>query len=434
MNKKQYLPWLMWFFPLAFFGFQFILRLFPGLVMTEFLTKYQITATDFGVFASLYYLGYAGMQIPMASLLDKYGPRQIIACSALLCGFAVWLMLLCDIWWVALLSRFLIGVGSVVGFLGTSKVISIWFAKEKYARLVGLTFSFGLLGALYGGRPVSMIIEQIGWQSMLGLLGLAAILLGLLNYSFVRNKNQKTTTSNSTLVADLKKLITHPSLLILAFANFLMVGALEGFADVWGVPYLMASRHLTKVEAASITSFIFMGMLFGGPILAYFSEKFKAHFQVTSLCGLLMAGLMIVILIFNLQLSQSVLMMLMFTIGILCCYQVIVFAIGAELVPHHLLSVTVAFLNCINMLGGSFFHSVIGRLMDFFEPGMVEGIKTYSVEAYTYTLLIIPIASLIGAFLVWYSRRKSKNVLALNQTIMVDDNTFTHKRGTHLLN
>lgn len=416
-SNKAYVPWLMWFFPLAFFGFQFILRLFPGLVMPELLEKYQISATDFGLFASLYYLGYAGMQIPMALLLDKYGPRQIIAFSAILCGLSVWMMLWFNSWPIALLSRFLIGVGSVVGFLGTSKVISQWFAKEKYARLVGLTFSFGLLGALYGGRPVSMMIDNMGWEYMLGALGVVALILGLFNYSFVRNKAKVVNTNaSSSVFSDLKQLGKYKSLFILAFANFLMVGSLEGFADVWGVPYLMTARDLTKVQAASITSFVFVGMLFGGPILAYFSEKFKAHYSVTFLSGLMMSALMIVVLMFNQLLTTNTLMMVMFAIGILCCYQVIVFAIGQDMVPSHLMSVTIALLNCINMLGGSFFHSSIGRLMDFFEAGtVVDGVTVYSTSTYTYALCIIPIASLLGSMLVWVSKRKNIRELSALQ-------------------
>lgn len=413
MQNRLFLPWVMWFFPLAFFGFQFILRLFPGLIMPEFLAKYQITATDFGLFASLYYLGYAGMQIPMALLLDRYGPRNVITCSAMLCGLAVWMLLYFDSWPIALLSRFLIGVGSVVGFLGTSKVISMWFSKERYARLVGLTFSFGLLGALYGGRPVSMMIEQMGWEKVLGLLGLVAFFLGLFIFVFVRNKAEPQKESLPVLTA-LKKLLTHKSLLILAFANLLMVGALEGFADVWGVPYLMAARDLTKIEAASLTSFIFVGMLFGGPILAFFAEKYKSHYSVVMLSGIAMASLMLFLLMFNFMLPTSVVIAVMFLTGLLCCYQVIVFAIGAELVPSHLMSVTIAFLNCINMLGGSFFHSSIGRLMDFFEQGtMIDGVKFYSVETYTYTLTLIPIASLLGALMVWWSKKENNRELSL---------------------
>lgn len=408
MTSARFLPWVMWFFPLVFFGFQFILRLFPGLVMPEFLDKYQITATDFGLFAALYYIGYASMQIPLALLLDKFGPRLVIGLCAILCGIATWMLVLFQSWPIALLSRFLIGVGSVVGFLGASKVISLWFPKQRYARIVGLTFSFGLLGALYGGRPISMLIERLGWEQVLGLLGMSAIVIGILVFCFVRNKSTEEGDQNLPVFASLKKLLNHKSLFILAFANFLMVGVLEGFADVWGVPYLMAARGITKIEAASLISFIFVGMLFGGPLLAYLSEKFNAHHGVTMACGLLMTFLLSCLIFFNPFLSSTLVMLMMFSIGVLCCYQVIVFAIGAELVPAYLMSVTIALLNCINMLGGAFFHTTIGGLLDLFEKAtVVDGVRIYSLSSFTIALSVIPLASLFGSFLVWWSKKKS---------------------------
>ena len=406
-NEQRFFPWLMWFFPVSFFAFQFILRLFPGLVMPEFLQQYNITANDFGTFAALYYLGYAGMQIPMAILLEKYGPRVVIGLSAILCGFATCLFIMFDSWPIALLSRFLIGVGSVVGFLGTSTVVSQWFPANRYARLIGITFSFGLLGALYGGRPVGLLIQQMGWEKVCLILGSCAILIGLFVLAFVRTKHFAQEKKEPVLKS-LKMLITNKPLLLLALGNFLMVGSLEGFADVWGVPYLVSARELSTVDAASIVSFIFVGMLFGGPILAFISEKFKAHHQVTMLSGILMAFLLGIVLLMNAQLPLFALRMVMFLIGVLCCYQVIVFAIGAQLVTPALLGISVAFLNCINMFGGSFFHKSIGLLMDYFEPSLLDATKVYSLSSYTSTLTLIPLAAIVGSFLVWLSNRSSK--------------------------
>lgn len=406
--NKAYFPWLMWLFPLSFFGFQFILRLFPGLIMPEIMSKYAVNASQFGMFASLYYLGYAAMQIPMALLLDKYGPRLIISGSAILCGLACWMVVYFDGWYWALLSRFFIGVGSVVGFLGTSKVISVWFPKSRYAKLVALTFSFGLLGALYGGRPVSVLIESFNWETVLNLLGAAAIIIGLLVLIFLRHRPQATTEPAMPLGASFKALLTNKPLLYLAVGNLLMVGALEGFADVWGVPFLMQSLHLSKTEAASIISFIFMGMLVGGPILAWVSDKCGSYYTVTIGAGLIMALALTAFILFNTVLSSFLLYAIMFGIGALCCYQVLVFAIGTQLVPDRLMNITVAFLNCINMLGGFFFHTLIGYCMDWFEPTtLVQGAQIYSTATFTSALMVIPLASLVGATLIWRSHYRS---------------------------
>jgi len=401
----------MWAFPLAFFAFQFILRLFPGLVISEFYAKYHISAVDYGLFASLYYFGYASMQIPVALLLDKIGPRIVLSASAILCALSTWILVASSSWELALISRFLIGVGSVVGFLGTSKIISQWFPQNRYAQLVGLSFSFGLLGAVYGGRPVSFMIDHLGWQEVAKLISLTALALGVLTFLFLRGKNTPQ-EEHYPVLSSLKQLFSYKPLIVLAFANLMMVGALEGFADVWGVSYLMAARGIAKGEAAGFTTYIFIGMLFGGPILGFFAEKFKAHHSVILFAGIGMASLMFIVLCFNTFLSDYSLMAVLFLIGILCCYQVVVFAVGAQLVPIHLMGITIALLNCINMFGGSFFHGAIGALMDYCDPNtLVDGVRVYSLEAYTYSLSLIPICSLLGAALVYFSKRMQNNLL-----------------------
>ena len=176
-----------------------------------------------------------------------------------------------------------------------------------------------------------------------------------------------------------------------------MVGSLEGFADVWGIPYLMTAYQLSKGDAAGLVSLVFFGMLFGGPLLALCSKKF-GNYPVITACGLGMA-LVFAILLSNHTYNGLLLSCLLFAIGVMCCYQVIVFAAGADLVAPQNLGVTVAFLNCINMLGGSFFHTSIGKIMDLFWTGTqgANGLKIYDLSTYKYALSIIPICAVVGA-------------------------------------
>src|SRR5690606_33018313 len=130
-----------------------------------------------------------------------------------------------DHWALALLSRLLIGVGSAVGFLGTSKVISQWFPKSHYARMIGYTFTIGLLGAIYGGKPTSLLVENFGWQKVTLILALVSVSIGLLAYLFLHNQPtlSQTQESNRMKLGDFKKLLVSPVLWWLALANLLMV-------------------------------------------------------------------------------------------------------------------------------------------------------------------------------------------------------------------
>ena len=151
--RHKYLPFFMWLFPLLFFAYQFILRLWPGLMMNQIMDQFSIDASHFGMLAAFYYYGYSVMQIPVAILLDRFSARRIIFVFAVLCGLAALIFTYTSNFYLALLSRFLIGAGSSVGFLGVSKVLSEWFPKVQYARMIGFSFTFGLMGGIYGADP-----------------------------------------------------------------------------------------------------------------------------------------------------------------------------------------------------------------------------------------------------------------------------------------
>lgn len=419
-NKEHYfwiIPWVMWFLPSLFFAYQFIVRIIPGLVMPELMSKFQIDATSYGFFASIYYVGYAGFQIPIALLLDRYDPKKVLAVCALLCSLGTIVLVYSDNWTLALISRFLIGIGSTVGFLGSSKMVILWFKPESYSRMMALNCTIGLLGAVYAGKPITEFIKQYGFEQVLLSVAIVGFGLAFLFASIIRNplknsvKNSvpKTNfkTEISSICKDLKIILSNRKLIIAAIGNLLMVGALEGFADVWGVSFLMAARDISKGEAARLISAIFLGMVCGGPILAYVSDKFKAIYGVTCTAGLIMGVSFFIIFNMITSLDSTRLYGILFLIGIFCSYQVLVFSIGIRIVSAPVAGIAVAFLNSINMLGGSFFHGTIGRAMDYFWTGTLDnGMKNYSAETYTQALMIIPIAAILGGLCFFLIRKK----------------------------
>lgn len=399
--KNRLFITLMWLLPLSFFTYQFILRLWPSIMMNQIMQQHAIDATAFGLLASFYYWGYAGFQVPIAVWLDKYGVKFIVFLCATICGLATLTATYSDNWYVVLASRFFVGVGSAVGILGVSKALSEWFSKENYGRMIGLTFTIGLMGAIYGGKPTTLLVEHFGSEKVATTLAFVSMAIGFAALLFYRKPKVATKEKKVEPLRfkDFLKVLTSPTLCVLAISNLLLVGALEGFADVWGVNYLVTAYGLEKASAAEITSFIFVGMLFGGPLLTLASLRL-GNFPVIALSGVAMAAIFLYVLTtptYNWGLLAS----LFFVVGVFCCYQVLVFAAGCEFVRPQLLGVTIAFLNSVNMLGGSFFHSIIGKLMDNYWTGeMVNGIRSYSLDAYNHALLVIPACSLLGAFLV----------------------------------
>lgn len=394
-SRQQLHSLVMWLMPLSFFAYQFILRLWPSLTMQDIMQQFSVDATSYGFLASVYYYGYAGAQIPIAVALDKYGPRKILVLSGALCGIGMFLFCSTDSWNVVLISRFLIGIGSAGGFLTTAKVISQCFHSESYSKMVGLSFSIGLLGAVYGGKPLSLLLQKFDWHEIGKFLSFIALVIALFAFLFLKIKTDK---SNEEFKAStVFEIFKSPTILLLAASNLLLVGSLEGFADVWGVNYLVVGYEMEKSIAAGVVSFIPIGMIFGGPLLSILSKRIGDYMGIV-FAGLIMSLCLLYVIFFRGNLLT--LRCVFFCIGIMCCYQVLIFVIANKLSKPSTLSITTAFLNCINMLGGAFFHSIIGFSMDLFSDSKINS-AAYSAETYTYALLIIPLCGIIGSIIAF---------------------------------
>ena len=395
--------WLLWLIATSFFSFQFILRLFPGLIMSDIMTKFKVNAMDFGILSAAYYFGYAGMQIPIGILLDRYSPRNVISVCALVCSAGIFSFVYSTQWSLVVFGRFLIGAGSAAGFLGTTKIIRTFFPESRFTSMVGMSFSLGLLGALYGGKPITLLIEQMGWTHVLILLAWICLIIAVVVYltfpQFSQAKQDSSSLQNkpNSAATSVRELFSNHRLIWIALSGAVMVGPLEGFADVWGISYLSTVHGYTKSHASLITSSIYCGMLLGGPILSFFADKYRAFYTIPALCGLLMALCFGLLLLASDALPSEALMVIMSFVGILCCYQVIVIGLASQVVPSHLTGLATSFANCMNMLAGSFFHLVMGSIMDLKWSGtLVDGIKLYDKQSYISAIMIIPIMLILG--------------------------------------
>lgn len=395
-------PLLMWLLPLSFFAYQFILRLMPSLMMGDMLERFNITATDFGIMSSFYYWGYAAMQIPFAILLDRYAPRVILSLSALVASLGTLLLLHTTVWEYALVGRLCIGMGSAAGFLGISKILNQWFPPAQYSWYVSLSFSVGILGAAWSGRPLALLIQSFGWQETFSAVAFVGMGIAMLLFCFLKSPLQLPASGPCTPVCNpLGAIMRRPLLWGLAVCNLLLVGPLEGFADVWGVPYFIHALGTDKATAAGFCSLIYAGMLFGAPCLALLGRLLRSEATAISIAGFAMAGLLGAILAAPHLLNTPALVTMMFFIGLCCCYQALILSLGNQIVPGPLKGLTAAFLNCINMLGGAFYHGAIGAGVD---ARHTAG-NAYLVADYQFALSIIPLGCLMGAVGILMARR-----------------------------
>ncbi len=393
-----------------------MLRVSPNVMADDILQHFQINATNFGLLMSLYYMGYAGMQIPIGLLLDMYGPRYVATTGALLCAMGGLLFASTDHWYLALLSRLMIGMGSSAAFISTSKVIRLWFPEKYFSIFVAFTVTLGLLGAFSGGKPTAQWVALYGWKYTLLGMSFATLAVSAFIYMLVKNSHKEEsqhTVLEKGFFKSLISLMIEKQILWVAFFGALLTGPLCAFADVWGVSYLVHAYGLDKPRAAEACAIIYIGMAAGGPLLAFFGSQHHLYKKVISLSGAVMAAVLIGIL--SVKMDYKTLIAALFIMGVFCSYHILMFALVLEDVPKKISGVMVGFVNTINMLSGLFYLPIIGFLLDTCWTGqMLNGTRIYSAGAYKVAFSVIIIGLIIGAIGFLLLRNSSKKEVSIN--------------------
>lgn len=398
--------WSMWAIASFFYAYQYVLRVLPNIMMNDILSRFQIDAALFGQYSGLYYLGYAGMHIPVGILLDRYGPRWVLTACILLTVIGLLPLLYADHWIYPSLGRALIGMGSSAAILGVFKVVRLSFPERKFTIMLGFSVTIGLLGALYGGEPVNYWLTQWGADRVLQMIIAIGLVLAILTALII--PNFPVDNRNKGWWDDVKAVLSQPMILLVCLLAGLMVGPLEGFADVWGKEYLKSVYQLDDKMAASLPSLIFLGMCFGSPFLSWAAAKTQSYLGFIILSAGVMGAAFVLLLTGSLNIT--VLSLLFTVVGIFCAYQILAIYVASTYVPEKLIGLTTACANMIIMVFGYLFHTLIGQILKHhWNDTIVDGIPVYDPKAYTLALAVIPaglILAAIGFSLLWYLRRR----------------------------
>jgi predicted MFS family arabinose efflux permease len=396
--------WGLWIAASLFYAYQYILRVMPNIMMEDITQQFHIDSTIFGQFSGVYYLGYSLMHLPIGIMLDRFGPRKVMTGCILLTVIGLLPIIFAEHWVYPLIGRALIGTGSSAAILGAFKIIRMVFKEQHFTRMLSFSVTIGLIGAIYGGGPVSYLSSTLGYHIVVQIFAVFGLLLAILTY-FIVPEMEKSTHS-STISADIKQVITNPSVVSLCLLAGLMVGPLEGFADVWGSAFIKRVYGFDPTAASYLPSMIFVGMCFGAPVLSFIAEKTGNYLGVIIGSGIIM--MLVFLALISQQMNSSNTIALGFIlVGVCCAYQILAIYKASTYVPEHVAGITTAVANMIIMSFGYGFHTTIGILIDNLGGPSMR-------SAFIYGLSVIPIAlglAVIGFFALFYWER-NKNLCA----------------------
>jgi predicted MFS family arabinose efflux permease len=149
----------------------FFYRNVNAVISKDLAREFSLSPSDLGFLTATYMLTFAAIQLPLGVMLDRYGPRRVVAGLLCVAALGALIFALAKDFTMLSIGRALIGLGVSAGLMGAIKAFSLWFPLSRMATLNGAYLMVGGLGGLSATAPVELLLGPLGWRGLfLGLL------------------------------------------------------------------------------------------------------------------------------------------------------------------------------------------------------------------------------------------------------------------------
>lgn len=403
---------LIWGLATVFYFFDNLLNVAPGGMKPQLSQAFNLSAGELGILSSCYLWSYGIMQIPAGLLMDTVGPRKVLSLAGISCALGTMLFGIADTITVACLGRILIGFGASFAVVGCSKIASVWFPPRRFALFMGLMVAVGMFGGAVGLAAVSSIIKALGWQQALMAGAGISLVISLLIWTIVRDKPADVDEYTNieevpikpepkvSILTGLSEVVSCPQAWLAAiYAGLLFVPTLA-FGGLWGTPYLVEAHGFSQESAGLLSSLVFVGWVFGGPIYGWVSDYIGRR-NIPMYVANISTFFVSVWLIYGTSISFASVAIGMFLLGFCSSGFLIAFVVTREKNRPEISGTAIGFINMINTFSVALFQWLIGWILDLVATGVIitETGKEFSLLDYQKALLCIPVC-LIFAFFV----------------------------------
>ena len=395
----------------SFYAYDFLVRVMPMAMAHELLSTFKIQAGELSILFSGFFYGYALMQIPVGVLCDKFGARRLLSGGLTICAFATFLFGFTTYFPIAVISRIIMGFTASVAYLGALWVGAYLLGSQRFAMYAGLVQVLGCIGAVIGSVPVAHLTEIYSWQKTTYFMAIMAMLLAILNWIVIRDKQKADRlVQNADIIIQkdhrfyIGEVFKRSQSWWIALFGFAIWGPVALFATSWGALFLMGSHHFTNIESTSLISLMWFGIAVGGPIFGWWTNFIKRR-RLPIITAALLGLIMISLILYVPALTRITLAICLFFLGVACSSQAIAFGLVIDNNRPEAVGTASGLINTGIVFSGVALQPFVGLLLDIFWDGqMINGVPCYSFHAYQIALTMLPalfvLALIIGGFVV----------------------------------
>ncbi len=267
-----------------------------GVAVPDAAARFEVQAALLSTLGAVQLAVYAVMQIPVGVLLDRYGPRILIAAGAGTMAAGQLVVALAEELPVAVVGRVLVGLGDAATFISVIRLQAGWFRGPIVAQMSQWTATAGQLGQLLSVVPFAWLLHQVGWTLSFGSLAIvgAVALVLVLVLVFDSPKGEPPLATGSIELPQgwwprLLSTLRRPGTQLGLWTHFALLATPHMFMLFWGYPMLVDGLGYERTAAAGLLSITVVTGMVVGPIIGIATARFPLRRSnlVLAIVGLL---------------------------------------------------------------------------------------------------------------------------------------------------
>ena len=246
----------------------YVYRMVNAVLAPTLAREFDLSAGGLGLLSSVYFLGFALVQLPVGLAFDRFGPRRVNALLMLVAVAGGAWFAHAESAAAAIAARALIGIGVSGCLMASFTAFVLWYPPERIATMNAIAFSAGAVGAMTATVPLEMLLRVWPWRDAFMLIVAATLLVSLVLWFWVPEKPVARRDDWAGQWRGLVKLLVDPAFLRIAVCLGASQFAAVALQTLWIAPWLRdvagwsqaeVARGLLAVNVAMIVGYMAFG-------------------------------------------------------------------------------------------------------------------------------------------------------------------------------
>lgn len=339
-----------------------------GVIAPELVADVRLTVEQLGLVSGAFFIAITVLQLPVGVLLDRFGPRRVIAATMAIAVAGSVAFALAETFEGLVFSRVLIATGFAAVTIGSVVMLRNWLPAAGLSAAMSILFAAANGGSLIATAPLARAAVWLGWRETFLALAAVSALAALAFYLFLRDSPDEGSPRSPKepfldTVKGIVDVLRIPAIRLIAPLVTVGYASVIAVVGLWGGPYLYDVYGLDTKARGDVLSAMAVALVVGTLVFGPLEKRFgNRRLLVTAGCIATVLPLALLAFWPGPGIGPATVLLSLF--ALFSGFSVVVMAHGMAVLPQRLAGRGATTLNIALLGGAAVIQSASGLLLE----------------------------------------------------------------------